>query len=239
MERHERLRKLIIDVVGVKLIEPKVGKSITEMAAEAAEKIMDAVAEGFRSLEEVDGIVKSVKAGMDVQIAYWDPEEDAGPDGLPDPMVRKARWEGVELPDPLQVYVCSQYATRGDRKDNLEMARRYCSKIIEEGKVPICPHLFFGPFLDDDVPEQRELALRIGFDLMRDCSELRVYSQISDGMREEILEADRRGIPVNIGNLYAIFDWNRADYLTEKILKELEDVRSGEKHRTEEDGSAE
>lgn len=238
MERHKKLRELIIQVVKEKLKEPKAGKSITEMAAEAAEKIMDEVADGFRSLEEVDSIVETVKAGMDVEVAYWDPDE-AGPDGLPDPMVRRARWEGVELPDPERVYVCSQYATRGNRKDNLEMARRYCSKVIEEGKVPICPHLFFGPFLDDDVQEQRELALRIGIDLLKDCSELRVYSQISDGMREEIRKADSRGIPVNVGNLYAIFDRNRADYLTEKILEELEDVRSGEKHHTKEDGSAE
>lgn len=36
-----------------------------------------------------------------------------------------------------KVYVCSQYGTRGDRAANLEAAKFYCIKVIEEGKVPI------------------------------------------------------------------------------------------------------
>lgn len=46
-----------------------------------------------------------------------------------------------------KVYVCSQYGTRGDRAANLEAAKFYCIKVIEEGKIPICPHLFYAGVL--------------------------------------------------------------------------------------------
>ena len=73
-----------------------------------------------------------------------------------------------------KVYVCSQYATRGNRETNLEFAKLFCMQIIEEGKLPICPHLFFSQVLNDDVSSQRAAGLGIGLDMLEDCSELRI-----------------------------------------------------------------
>lgn len=62
-------------------------------AEEIADEIMEAVAEDFRSLSEINRAMEAVKAGYGVQIAYYDPDEEDTPDGLPDPMTMKARWE--------------------------------------------------------------------------------------------------------------------------------------------------
>ena len=64
-------------------------------AEEIADEIMEAVAEDFRSISEINSIMEVVKArcGYGVQIAYYDPDEEDTPDGLPDPMTMKARWE--------------------------------------------------------------------------------------------------------------------------------------------------
>ena len=50
-----------------------------------------------------------------------------------------------------RVYICSQYGSRGDKATNLELAKFFCMTVIEEGKIPICPHLFYGQVLNDDV----------------------------------------------------------------------------------------
>lgn len=63
---------------------------------------------------------------------------------------RKARFRPV-------VYVCSPYSD--DPVGNAELARRYCRFAVDAGFAPFAPHLFFPQFLDDDVPDERELGL--------------------------------------------------------------------------------
>ena len=55
------------------------------------------------------------------------------------------------------VYICSPYA--GDIETNVEAARRYSRFAVDTGYLPIAPHLLFPQFMDDDNPEERELAL--------------------------------------------------------------------------------
>lgn len=95
----------------------------------------------------------------------------------------------------LKIYVCSP--CRGDLQKNMNRARRYTKQIIKEGHVPITPHLFYSSVLHDEIPRQREKALEIGLELLKGCHEVRVYgSRISDGMQQEIKEAERLNIPV-------------------------------------------
>lgn len=277
MKEHERLRIKIMDTVIMKLQEQESEKPIRERGAEAADEIMEAVYEDFRSLTEVENIVETVQAGGRVQIPYWDPEEDAVPDGLPDQLVVrpcwgregsvpastmeaageaaesliKARQQGTmshyeammklrELetdPGMERVYVCSQYATRGNREINLEMAKYYCMMVMEEGRLPICPHLFFGGVLNDDAPQQRAAGMSMGLELLKDCQELRIFSEISEGMAGEILKADEWGIPVRVADMALIYSADQAALYENDILRELEEVRSGKEHHTEKDGS--
>lgn len=138
-----------------------------------------------------------------------------------------------------KVYVCSQYGTRGNKETNLEFAKLFCMAVIEEGKIPICPHLFYAQVLNDDVESQRAAGLKIGLELLEDCQELRIYSRVSEGMKAEILRAEELGIPVTIGNMGYIYSTDKAAEVANEIWKDWEELQDGKEHHTEENGSAE
>lgn len=86
------------------------------------------------------------------------------------------------------VYICSPYS--GDIKTNVEAAKRYSRLAVDKGCIPLTPHLLFPQFLDDDIPEERELGLFFGNILMSKCSEVWVFGErISAGMESEIKRA--------------------------------------------------
>lgn len=138
-----------------------------------------------------------------------------------------------------KVYVCSQYGTRGNKETNLEFAKLFCMAVIEEGNIPICPHLFLAEVLNDDVESQRAAGLKIGLELLEECDELRIYSQISEGMKAEILKAEELGIPVTIGNMAYIYSEDKAAAIVQEIWEELEVLQNGKEHHSEENRSAE
>ena len=91
------------------------------------------------------------------------------------------------------VYVCSPFS--GDPAGNAEKARRYCRFAVDNGYAPFAPHLFFPQFLDDDIPEERELGLFMAIIMLTKCAELWVFGeQITRGMAQEIRKADSRGM---------------------------------------------
>lgn len=86
------------------------------------------------------------------------------------------------------VYICSPYS--GDIETNVEAAKRYSRLAVDKGFIPLTPHLLFPQFLDDDIPEERELGLFFGNILMSKCSEVWVFGErISAGMESEIKRA--------------------------------------------------
>lgn len=126
-----------------------------------------------------------------------------------------------------RVYICSQYGSRGDKATNLELAKFFCMTVIEEGKIPICPHLFYAQVLNDDVKSQRAAGMRMGLELLKDCGELRIFTNISEGMKGEIRQARERGIPITIANMAVIYSEDQAAYAEEEIVKELREVLNG------------
>ena len=86
------------------------------------------------------------------------------------------------------VYICSPYA--GKVSKNVDNARNYSRFAVEQGYIPVAPHLLFPQFLDDTDPDERELGLFFGNALMSKCSEVWVFgSNISSGMQAEIKRA--------------------------------------------------
>lgn len=86
------------------------------------------------------------------------------------------------------VYICSPYA--GDVETNVDAARRYCRFAVEQGYIPVAPHLLFPQFLNDTDPRERQLGLFFGNALMSKCSEVWVFGDdISPGMEAEIRRA--------------------------------------------------
>lgn len=91
----------------------------------------------------------------------------------------------------LLVYVCSPFA--GDTHKNILSSRKYSRFVVNEGYIPITPHLLFPQFLDDNIPKDRKLGLKFGNVLMDKCSEVWVFGEhISKGMECEIKRAIKR-----------------------------------------------
>lgn len=87
------------------------------------------------------------------------------------------------------VYVCSKY--RGDVETNLDNARMYSRYAMQQGYIPIAPHLLLPQFVNEET--ERDLALFMGRVLMSRCSEVWVFGdEYSEGMREEIAYAAKK-----------------------------------------------
>ena len=98
-----------------------------------------------------------------------------------------------------KVYICSP--CRGDYENNIQRAKEYSRAAVEMGVIPVTPHIYLTQFMDDNVPEERELALKIGSELVLGCSELWAFGidHPSAGMAAEIELATAHGIPVRNG----------------------------------------
>lgn len=98
-----------------------------------------------------------------------------------------------------KVYIISRY--RAENEEELEfnkkIARYYCRQILEEGNVPVAPHLYYTQFLDDSYPEDRKAGLYLGIRELRESKEyllVIVDGVISEGMKGEIEEIGRLGM---------------------------------------------
>lgn len=91
------------------------------------------------------------------------------------------------------VYICSRYS--GDVKRNTEMARRYCRYAVDQGCIPLAPHLLLPQFLSEET--ERDLAISIDLRFLSLCQELWVCgNEPSEGMRRELEQATLAGMPV-------------------------------------------
>ncbi len=89
------------------------------------------------------------------------------------------------------VYICSAYS--GDVTANMEKARKYCRFALEQGQIPLAPHLLYPQFMKDDDLAERELAIFMDLVLLGKCQELWVFGdRISKGMKTEIEVSKRR-----------------------------------------------
>lgn len=93
------------------------------------------------------------------------------------------------------VYICSPYA--GDIESNTRFAKAACRYAAEQDCAPVAVHLLYPQILDDAVPAQREIGIRMGLRVLASCDELWICgSRISHGMSCEIAKAERLGIPI-------------------------------------------
>lgn len=88
------------------------------------------------------------------------------------------------------VYICSPYS--GDIDINVKKARDFCRFAIEKNCIPLAPHLLFPQFMNDNIPQERELAMFMNMVLLSKCNELWVFGNtISNGMAQEIEKAKK------------------------------------------------
>ena len=87
------------------------------------------------------------------------------------------------------VYICSKY--RGDIEANTKKARQYCRYALNQGCVPIAPHLLFPQFMDEE--SERELAMEADLQILSRCDEIWICGdEISAGMAAEAAFAKER-----------------------------------------------
>lgn len=104
-----------------------------------------------------------------------------------------------------KVYICTPFRPVGDTveaqtkssKAHKILARYACRYAVASGYRPICPHLYYPEFLDDNVEDEREIGMLLGVISLSECKELWVVGRrISEGMKKEIDQARRWGIPI-------------------------------------------
>ena len=92
-------------------------------------------------------------------------------------------------PKPI-IYVCSPYS--GDIAGNVEKAKKYSRFVVDEGGIPITPHLYMPSFLKEE--SERDLAIFMDLELLTRCSEVWVFGEVlSAGMQIEIDRAQQKG----------------------------------------------
>lgn len=88
------------------------------------------------------------------------------------------------------VYVCSPYS--GDIEGNTERARRYSRYAVDQGMIPIAPHLLLPQYMTEN---ERDLALFMDIAILSKCAELWVFGdRITEGMEKEISYARSKGM---------------------------------------------
>lgn len=93
------------------------------------------------------------------------------------------------------VYICSPYA--GEVEQNVAFAQAACRFAISQNCAPVAVHLLYPQLLDDAIPAERDAGIQMGLRVLASCEELWLCgSRISTGMRCELVEAEKLGIPV-------------------------------------------
>jgi len=83
-----------------------------------------------------------------------------------------------------------------DPASNIERVRAISQFLIDDGALPIAPHLYLPQLVDE--ASGREQALALCLELLGTCDEVRVFSElVTEGMERELREAKRLGLPVH------------------------------------------
>lgn len=91
------------------------------------------------------------------------------------------------------VYICSPFS--GDIAGNIKKAKQYSRYAVNQGAIPIAPHLLLPQFMSEET--ERDLALFMGIAILSKCAELWVFGDVhSKGMENEIAYAERKNMTI-------------------------------------------
>ena len=97
----------------------------------------------------------------------------------------------ITMKDNNKVYICSPFRPVGETveaqaksiKKHKILARYACRYAVANGYSPLCPHLYYPEFLDDNVEDEREIGMLLGMVGLSECEELWIVGRrISEGM---------------------------------------------------------
>ena len=116
------------------------------------------------------------------------------PEGYPDPVPYQAisNMNKEQKRYRPMVYICSAYS--GDVEGNVIKARKYSRYAVDEGVIPIAPHLLLPQFMDEET--ERDLAMFMDIAILSKCRELWVFGEPTAGMENEIAYAVRKQMTI-------------------------------------------
>ncbi len=91
-----------------------------------------------------------------------------------------------------KVFVSHPFA--GNPRINGVLVASIARRLADAGHLPIAPQLYLQWFISERT--ERDLALKLCLQFVALSDEVRVYGEPTEGMRLEIAEARRLGIPV-------------------------------------------
>ena len=125
-----------------------------------------------------------------------------------------------------KVFICSPY--RGEVEKNVKQARYYSRMAAVCGYCPVTPHLFFPQFLNDDDPQERIKAIKLGVELMKMCDEVWVHGpRVSSGMAYELEAARTLGLPIKLHDENADRIYPDTLMIDDRVTEELRQAVRG------------
>ncbi|MBO5371736.1 MAG: hypothetical protein J6A75_03345 [Lachnospiraceae bacterium] len=104
------------------------------------------------------------------------------------------------MAEKLHFYICSPLSapTQKGIEANMNKARIYVKTVCcITGKRAIAPHAILPGYFDDNIPEERELCLQFGLDVLALCKVMVVCgTRVSRGMKGEIERAKCLNMPI-------------------------------------------
>lgn len=95
------------------------------------------------------------------------------------------------------LYICHPFGS--NPVDNANRITYLCHQLVSSDYFPFAPQLLLPHFLDETT--ERDFAMAFCLRLVSLVDEVRVYGNPTEGMRLEIAEARRLGIPVVEGKI--------------------------------------
>ncbi len=138
------------------------------------------------------------------------------PEGYPDPTAAQAIRNVLQEERKYRplIYICSPYADAPE--ENRRKAISYSRFAVDEGMIPIAPHLLLPLYMKES--SERGLALFMGLVFLSKCEQVWVFGErISDGMQEEIDKAERKNMTIRYfnENCEEVTDINRREVCRE------------------------
>lgn len=120
---------------------------------------------------------------------------------------QRAIYRRREIKGRKKVYVISRFS--GNIPENVKKAQAYGRYVIRKRRIPVVSHLLYPQMLDmaadgPETAEARELGTMFGLALLAVCDEAWCFTSglpddaISEGMKTELAEAGRLGIPIKM-----------------------------------------
>ena len=109
--------------------------------------------------------------------------------------------EGIKRVEQMEtVYICSPYRAKTDEqlKRNVEYAQELTREVLMQGGAPITVHLYMTQCLSEDNPQEREIGLAAGRNIVDKCDIVVVGQRfgITEGMEREMRIARDAGIKI-------------------------------------------